>query len=46
MSEIGIERGDEGVLPRQNGFLEFRQVVATLSKRRRAIAQEGGTLTR
>jgi hypothetical protein len=23
VAEIGIERGDEGILARQNGFLEF-----------------------
>ena len=46
MAEIGIERGDEGVLTGQDGFLEFLKVAAALFQRRRTIAQEGSALKR
>ena len=46
MTEIGIERGDEFILARQNGFLEFHKVAPALFQRRRTIAQEGSALKR
>jgi hypothetical protein len=46
VAEIGIERGDEGILARQNGLLEFHEVASALFQRRRAIAQEGSALKR
>ena len=46
VAEIGIERGDEGILARQDGFLEFVKVAAALFQRRRTIAQEGSALKR
>ena len=46
VAEIGIERGDEGILARQDGFLEFLKVAPALFQRRRTIAQEGSALKR
>jgi hypothetical protein len=46
VAEIGIERGDEFILARQNGFLEFHKVAPALFQRRRTIAQEGSALKR
>ena len=46
VAEIGIERGNEAILARQNGLLEFHKVASALFQRRRAIAQERSALNR
>jgi hypothetical protein len=40
VTEIGIERSHEFILARQNGLLQFRQVVPALFQRRGTVAQE------
>ena len=46
MAEIGVERGDEFILARENGVLEFVEVGPALFQRRRTVAQEGSPLPR